>query len=155
MQQRAEEQEVQQRRAARVDLLGVDLDLLALSFGIHGVVAAATENMRSMDLYKPPGVAETLDWTEALVALGAKELDEALIYNRKLVPVPPATDATPEQARQALASAARATPVAVACGRPRHSQICLTLHSRVQSPATIFSRIGWPSTLRISASWSK
>jgi hypothetical protein len=32
-----------------------------------------------MDLYKPPGVAETLDWTEALVALGAKELDEALI----------------------------------------------------------------------------
>jgi hypothetical protein len=32
-----------------------------------------------MDLYKPPGVAETLDWTEALVALGAKELDEQLI----------------------------------------------------------------------------
>jgi hypothetical protein len=32
-----------------------------------------------MDLYKPPGVAETLDWTEALVALGAKELDEQLV----------------------------------------------------------------------------
>jgi hypothetical protein len=32
-----------------------------------------------MDLYKPPGIAETLDWTEALVALGAKELDEDLI----------------------------------------------------------------------------
>ena len=32
-----------------------------------------------MDLYKPPGVAETLDWTEALVALGAKELDERLV----------------------------------------------------------------------------
>ena len=42
-------------------------------------VAAATENMRSMDLYKPPGVAETLDWTEALVALGAHELDEKLV----------------------------------------------------------------------------
>jgi MoxR-like ATPase len=42
-------------------------------------VAAATEGMRSMDLYKPPGVAETLDWTEALVALGAKELDEGLV----------------------------------------------------------------------------
>jgi MoxR-like ATPase len=42
-------------------------------------VAAATENMRSMDLYKPPGVAETLDWTEALVALGARELDEKLV----------------------------------------------------------------------------
>ncbi len=42
-------------------------------------VAAATERMRAMDLYKPPGVAETLDWTEALVALGAKELDEHLV----------------------------------------------------------------------------
>jgi len=42
-------------------------------------VAAATEKMRTMDLYKPPGVAETLDWTEALVALGAKELDEQLV----------------------------------------------------------------------------
>jgi MoxR-like ATPase len=42
-------------------------------------VAEAVQRMRSMDLYKPPGIAETLDWTEALVSLGAKELDEALI----------------------------------------------------------------------------
>ena len=42
-------------------------------------VAAATEKMRTMDLYKPPGVAETLDWTEALVALGAREIDEQLV----------------------------------------------------------------------------
>lgn len=42
-------------------------------------VAAATEKMRAMDLYKPPGVAETLDWTEALVALGAKDLNEQLV----------------------------------------------------------------------------
>ncbi|MEW6637816.1 MAG: MoxR family ATPase, partial [Actinomycetota bacterium] len=42
-------------------------------------VAAATERLRSMDLYKPPGIAETLDWTQALVALGAKELDERLV----------------------------------------------------------------------------
>jgi MoxR-like ATPase len=42
-------------------------------------VAAATEKMRTMDLYKPPGVAETIDWTEALVALGARELDEQLV----------------------------------------------------------------------------
>ena len=42
-------------------------------------VATAVQGLRSMDLYKPPGVAETLDWTEALVALGAKKLDEALI----------------------------------------------------------------------------
>ncbi|HEV2743384.1 MAG TPA: MoxR family ATPase [Rubrobacter sp.] len=42
-------------------------------------VARAVQRLRTMDLYKPPGVAETLDWTEALVALGAKELVEALI----------------------------------------------------------------------------
>jgi MoxR-like ATPase len=42
-------------------------------------VAAAVERLRTMDLYKPPGVAETLDWTEALVALGAKELDETIV----------------------------------------------------------------------------
>ncbi|MBA3795498.1 MAG: MoxR family ATPase, partial [Rubrobacter sp.] len=34
-------------------------------------VARAVQRLRGMDLYKPPGVAETLDWTEALVALGA------------------------------------------------------------------------------------
>ncbi|MGF1471300.1 MAG: AAA family ATPase [Rubrobacteraceae bacterium] len=42
-------------------------------------VAGAVKHLRELDLYKPPGVAETLDWTEALVALGAKELDEDLI----------------------------------------------------------------------------
>jgi MoxR-like ATPase len=42
-------------------------------------VATAVQGLRNMGLYKPPGVAETLDWIEALVALGAKELDEALI----------------------------------------------------------------------------
>jgi MoxR-like ATPase len=42
-------------------------------------VAQAVQKLRNMDLYKPPGVAETLDWTEALVALGARELDEDLI----------------------------------------------------------------------------
>jgi hypothetical protein len=32
--------------------------------------------LRRVDLLKPPGVAETLDWTEALLALGAERLDE-------------------------------------------------------------------------------
>lgn len=35
--------------------------------------------LRELDLYKLPGVAETLDWTEALVALGAKELHLPLV----------------------------------------------------------------------------
>jgi MoxR-like ATPase len=38
-------------------------------------VVAAVQLLRDQDLLKPPGVAETLDWTEALVALGADHLD--------------------------------------------------------------------------------
>jgi MoxR-like ATPase len=39
-------------------------------------VAAATEALRAMRLYKPPGVAETIDWAAALAALGRTEIDE-------------------------------------------------------------------------------
>lgn len=39
-------------------------------------VAAVTEEMRGFGLYKPPGVAETIDWALALSALGKMELDE-------------------------------------------------------------------------------
>lgn len=38
-------------------------------------VARAAQSLRAEDLLKPPGVAESIDWTEALVALGARELD--------------------------------------------------------------------------------
>ncbi len=38
-------------------------------------VAAAVQAMRGEDLLKPPGVAESIDWTQALVALGAEQLD--------------------------------------------------------------------------------
>jgi MoxR-like ATPase len=38
-------------------------------------VVTAVHGLRERDLQKPPGVAETLDWTEALVALGADHLD--------------------------------------------------------------------------------
>jgi MoxR-like ATPase len=39
-------------------------------------VAAAVEQLREMGLYKPPGVAETIDWAQALAALGRSTLDE-------------------------------------------------------------------------------
>ena len=42
-------------------------------------VAAAVEAMRGLNLYKPPGVAETIDWAQALGALGVTELDEATV----------------------------------------------------------------------------
>jgi MoxR-like ATPase len=38
-------------------------------------VAAAVEALRDLDLYKPPGVAETIDWAQAVAALGAAGLD--------------------------------------------------------------------------------
>jgi MoxR-like ATPase len=37
--------------------------------------AAFAQGLRRLDLAKPPGVAETIDWTRALQALGAEELD--------------------------------------------------------------------------------
>src|SRR5438876_12249446 len=37
-------------------------------------VAAAVEAVRSLEVYKPPGVAETIDWAEALTRLGSAEL---------------------------------------------------------------------------------
>jgi MoxR-like ATPase len=39
-------------------------------------VAAAVEAMRDLNLYKPPGVAETIDWATALGKLGVSRLDE-------------------------------------------------------------------------------
>jgi MoxR-like ATPase len=42
-------------------------------------VAAAVEAMREMKLYKPPGVAETIDWAAALGRLGVTRLDERSI----------------------------------------------------------------------------
>ena len=38
-------------------------------------VVAFTQSLRAMDLFKSPGVAETIDWAEALVALDRLSLD--------------------------------------------------------------------------------
>ncbi len=42
-------------------------------------VAAAVEELRGLELYKPPGVAETLDWANALAALGQTDVNEATV----------------------------------------------------------------------------
>ena len=41
-------------------------------------VAKAAQSLRRMDLVKPPGLAESIDWTAALATLGARELDRDL-----------------------------------------------------------------------------
>jgi MoxR-like ATPase len=41
--------------------------------------AAFVHGLRRLDLEKPPGVAETIDWAEALAALGSRELDPDVV----------------------------------------------------------------------------
>jgi MoxR-like ATPase len=75
-------------------------------------IVAFVQALRARDLFKLPGVAETLDWGHALVALGAVELDQATVdatlgvllkYQDDLARI------TGPDAR-ALVDAARATP---------------------------------------------
>jgi hypothetical protein len=47
--------------------------------GLAREVAALVQGLRSMDLYKVPGVAETLDWARSLAALGATRIDSTLV----------------------------------------------------------------------------
>ncbi|MGZ8751598.1 MAG: AAA family ATPase, partial [Acidimicrobiia bacterium] len=42
-------------------------------------VAAAVASLRELDLYKRPGVAETIDWAQALARLGRAHLDAAAV----------------------------------------------------------------------------
>ncbi|HLZ09454.1 MAG TPA: MoxR family ATPase, partial [Chloroflexota bacterium] len=44
-------------------------------------VCRFVQSLRKQDLYKLPGVAETLDWAGALAALGASSLDEDLVVD--------------------------------------------------------------------------
>jgi MoxR-like ATPase len=44
-------------------------------------VVAFTQRLRAMDLFKSPGVAETLDWAEALLALDRIALDPETVAN--------------------------------------------------------------------------
>ena len=44
-------------------------------------VVAFTQRLRAMDLFKAPGVAETLDWAQALVALDKIALDPDTVAN--------------------------------------------------------------------------
>ena len=42
-------------------------------------VAGAVEALRGINLYKPPGVAETIDWATALGRLGVTEINEQVV----------------------------------------------------------------------------
>jgi MoxR-like ATPase len=51
--------------------------LPGLAEGLAGQVAGAVRRLRALELLKPPGVAESIDWAQALQALGRTELDAA------------------------------------------------------------------------------
>jgi MoxR-like ATPase len=51
--------------------------LPGLSAALATQVASAVRRLREVELLKPPGVAESIDWAEALGALGRSELDAA------------------------------------------------------------------------------
>lgn len=61
-----------EREILRVKAPGVDAQLTAQVVGF-------VQKLRAMDLYKAPGVAETLDWAQALVELNRIELDPATV----------------------------------------------------------------------------
>ncbi|HEY1280233.1 MAG TPA: MoxR family ATPase [Acidimicrobiales bacterium] len=47
--------------------------------GLARQVAAAVQELRGLGLYKPPGVAETIDWATSLAMLGRNDLSEATV----------------------------------------------------------------------------
>ncbi|MBV9197733.1 MAG: MoxR family ATPase [Solirubrobacterales bacterium] len=48
---------------------------------LAGQAVRFVQGLRELDLAKPPGVAETVDWAEALAALGRRELDAELVQS--------------------------------------------------------------------------
>jgi MoxR-like ATPase len=64
----------------------VRLRVPGVSERLAAATAAFVAGLRGMDLAKAPGVAETIDWTQALVALGCEELD-ATVVEQTLVAV--------------------------------------------------------------------
>ena len=48
---------------------------------LYRQVVEFVQRMRALDLFKAPGVAETIDWTHALLALNAMRLDPATVHD--------------------------------------------------------------------------
>jgi len=57
----------------------VKIRIPGVSERLAAQAAAFVRELRALDLAKPPGVAETIDWTMALNALGRQELDAEVV----------------------------------------------------------------------------
>lgn len=60
-----------------VDIVRLRLPQLNETLAVQ--VAGAVEALRAIKLYKPPGVAETIDWATALGRLGITQIDETVV----------------------------------------------------------------------------
>jgi MoxR-like ATPase len=57
----------------------VKLRVPGVSARLAAEAAAFVRGLRALDLAKPPGVAETIDWAHALAALGRQEIDAEVV----------------------------------------------------------------------------
>jgi hypothetical protein len=57
----------------------VKVRLPGLPEALGAQVVAFVQALRTRDLFKLPGIAETLDWAQALLALDARALDPASV----------------------------------------------------------------------------
>jgi MoxR-like ATPase len=57
----------------------VQMKVPGLSEEMAQQIVTFVQGLRKQDLYKVPGVAETLDWAQTLLALKLNALDEAVI----------------------------------------------------------------------------
>ena len=51
----------------------------AAADSLRDQVVAFVQTLRGMELFKPPGIAESIDWAQALIALDAAELDRGAL----------------------------------------------------------------------------
>jgi MoxR-like ATPase len=61
------------------ELAIVSMKVPALSEHVRNQVVSLMQKLRREELLKPPGIAETLDWAEALTHLGIAELETSLV----------------------------------------------------------------------------
>ena len=94
-------------------------------------ICAFMQKVREMNFYKRPGVAETLDWASALIALNRKQLDDKSVietmgcvfkYREDLQPPARAGGRPPVQSRRAAAHFAGASQLEIDGNHSRNSR---------------------------------
>ena len=99
----------------------IDREIAIVRLRVPGVperlaaeAAAFVRELRGLDLAKPPGVAETIDWAMALNALGRKEIDAEVVQQTlgSVLKYREDVDAVQDETLSRLVEAARAAAAA-------------------------------------------